>query len=290
MMKVAEFIAKLKEIEAKKTVYALGMFGMPITSSSIDSKTKQLTGWYTEKKKAELKRLIGKGYFGFDCVCLIKAVLWGWNGNLNDTYGGAKYNSNGVPDCGSENILNYCSNVSTDFSKIEAGEVVWMPGHVGVYIGNGQVIECSPKWENAVQYTSLGNIPKYKLGNYRVWTKHGKMPWIDYAKASTSTSSGTSTYTVKKGDSYWAIALNLLGNGSRYKEIQELNNNKALYPGDVIKIPNSSSKISSTKMVSEIAKEVIAGKWGSGEDRKKKLEAAGYNYSEVQKKVNELMK
>lgn len=44
------------------------------------------------------------------------------------------------------------------------------------------------------------------------------------------------------------------------------------------------------KSVTEIAKEVIAGKWGNGEDRKKKLTAAGYDYDAVQKKVNELLK
>lgn len=40
----------------------------------------------------------------------------------------------------------------------------------------------------------------------------------------------------------------------------------------------------------EIAKEVIAGKWGNGEDRKKRLKAAGYDYNAVQKIVNELLK
>lgn len=44
------------------------------------------------------------------------------------------------------------------------------------------------------------------------------------------------------------------------------------------------------KTVTELAKEVIAGKWGNGEDRKKRLKAAGYNYDEVQKKVNELLR
>lgn len=42
------------------------------------------------------------------------------------------------------------------------------------------------------------------------------------------------------------------------------------------------------KSIEEIAKEVIAGKWGNGSERKCRLEAAGYSYSEVQKKVNEL--
>ena len=44
------------------------------------------------------------------------------------------------------------------------------------------------------------------------------------------------------------------------------------------------------KSVDTIAREVIAGKWGNGATRKKKLTAAGYNYSEVQKRVNQLLR
>lgn len=44
------------------------------------------------------------------------------------------------------------------------------------------------------------------------------------------------------------------------------------------------------KTVDEIAREVIAGKWGNGSARKQKLTAAGYDYSAVQKRVNELLK
>lgn len=44
------------------------------------------------------------------------------------------------------------------------------------------------------------------------------------------------------------------------------------------------------KSVDEIAREVINGKWGNGADRKKKLQEAGYDYSEVQNRVNELLK
>ena len=44
------------------------------------------------------------------------------------------------------------------------------------------------------------------------------------------------------------------------------------------------------KTVEELAREVIAGKWGNGPDRKKKLAAAGYDYDAVQKKVNALLK
>lgn len=41
-----------------------------------------------------------------------------------------------------------------------------------------------------------------------------------------------------------------------------------------------------TKPIDEIADEVIKGLWGSGGDRRNKLEAAGYNYVEVQNIVN----
>ena len=43
------------------------------------------------------------------------------------------------------------------------------------------------------------------------------------------------------------------------------------------------------KTVDELAKEVIDGKWGTGDDRKKRLTAAGYDYDAVQKRVNELL-
>lgn len=44
------------------------------------------------------------------------------------------------------------------------------------------------------------------------------------------------------------------------------------------------------KSVDEIAKEVIAGKWGNGATRKQLLRAAGYNPSIVQERVNEILR
>jgi hypothetical protein len=38
-----------------------------------------------------------------------------------------------------------------------------------------------------------------------------------------------------------------------------------------------------------IAFEVIAGKWGNGEERKNRLEMSGYNSETIQSCVNELM-
>lgn len=58
-------------------------------------------------------------------------------------------------------------------------------------------------------------------------------------------------------------------------------NGKKVYPADA---PGTKKSIDS------IAREVIRGDWGNGDERKKKLTAAGYDYSAVQKKVNELLK
>ena len=44
------------------------------------------------------------------------------------------------------------------------------------------------------------------------------------------------------------------------------------------------------KSVDEIAREVIRGDWGNGNERKEKLIAAGYDYTKIQKRANELLK
>lgn len=41
--------------------------------------------------------------------------------------------------------------------------------------------------------------------------------------------------------------------------------------------------------IDAIAREVIAGKWGNGDDRKKRLTAAGYNAGQIQIRVNEIL-
>ena len=48
------------------------------------------------------------------------------------------------------------------------------------------------------------------------------------------------------------------------------------------------TEVGAGKSVDELAREVLQGKWGNGAERKKRLEAAGYDYAAVQKKVNQL--
>ena len=60
-----------------------------------------------------------------------------------------------------------------------------------------------------------------------------------YNKKFSTDSAKYKTYTVKKGDSLWAIAKKQLGSGSRYPEIVKLNQlgKKGIQPGQKLKIP-----------------------------------------------------
>ncbi len=174
-MEANSFVSKLCSIVSnQKTVYAWGMFGSTITKERVQGKAKQYPYWYTERKISSVfTPLYGSNppTWGFDCIGLIKGVLWGWNGEVNKTYGGAVYASNGVPDISADAMIDRCNEVSSNFNAIAIGEYLWMKGHCGIYIGNGQVVESSPKWKNGVQITAL---------TARNWLKHGKLPYIIY--------------------------------------------------------------------------------------------------------------
>lgn len=50
------------------------------------------------------------------------------------------------------------------------------------------------------------------------------------------------------------------------------------------------SQITQDKIINAVAHEVIAGRWGNGQERIDRLKAAGYDPDKIQKRVNELMK
>ena len=60
------------------------------------------------------------------------------------------------------------------------------------------------------------------------------------------------------------------------------------FDGNIMADAAQVSPAPAKKTVAQIAQEVMAGAWGNGADRKAKLEAAGYNYTEVQNEVNKL--
>jgi len=95
-------------------------------------------------------------------------------------------------------MIKVCTGVSTTgWDNMVPGEAVWCAGHIGVYIGNGLAVECTPRWSNNVQITAVGNIGNKAGYNARVWTKHGKLPYIDYSDqtvaATTPSTSNTAT-------------------------------------------------------------------------------------------------
>lgn len=173
-----------------KTLYVMGCFGAPMNAAN----KVRYTNNHSYNKDATRTRMINAASadtFGFDCVCLIKGLLWGWSGDTSKTYGGAGYAVNGVPDIGADTMITKCKDISTDFTKIEIGEVVWMSGHIGIYIGGGLAVECTPKWANKVQITAC-NCSKSGY-NTRNWTKHGKLPYISYTGKYESVKGGTNT-------------------------------------------------------------------------------------------------
>lgn len=227
MIRTGKELAAAAEAVAlsRKTLYVMGCFGAPLTITNKQRYT-QNHSYNQQSSRTKKIKAASADTFGFDCVGLIKGLLWGWSGAKAKTYGGATYKANGVPDINADTMINRCSRVSTNFSRIQPGEVVWTEGHIGIYIGNGLAVEATPSWADRVQITAVLNIGKKAGYNGRRWKKHGRLPWLVYTD----------------------------------------------------------------KTLNELAREVIAGKWGNGTERKKRLTAAGYDAAAVQKQVNILLK
>ena len=236
-----EFCKRLINIANNyKTLYVNGCFGAPMSASNKKRYT-QNTNYNKQASRTAMINAASADTFGFDCVNLAKGVLWGWSGDKNKTYGGANYGSNGVPDCGEDKMIAMCSEVSTDFKNIEKGEALWIKGHFGVYIGDGLAVECTPAWENKVQITAVKNIGTPSGYNARQWTKHGKLPWIQYGASETTTSEPKTEsavyYTVQKGDNMTKIAQKY---GTTLDALKKLNpsikNINLIYVGQKIRV------------------------------------------------------
>ena len=211
-MTAKELVDKAVDIAKNyKTLYVMGCFGAPLTGGNVSRYCTNHSYNKAPDRTAMIKAAANQSppVYGFDCVNLIKGILWGWNGNASKTYGGASYAVNGVPDIGADTMITKCTGVSTTgWANMAVGEAVWMSGHIGIYIGDGLAVECTPKWENKVQITAVGNIGSKAGYNTRTWTKHGKLPYVDYTGASTGGGTGG---TIPKHPRLWWLSGGLCG-------------------------------------------------------------------------------
>lgn len=101
-----------------------------------------------------------------DCVGLIKGYSW-----LSPETMTIDYGTHGMPDIGA-NQMYYTARESGPISTMPdiPGLAVWHEGHIGVYIGGGQVIEAKGT-KNGVVKTELAK---------RNWTHWLKIPYINY--------------------------------------------------------------------------------------------------------------
>ena len=108
-----------------------------------------------------------KSQLGFrvhDCVGLIKGYLWSANEDSAPKY-------NAAQDVSANGMLNRCKEQGKISTLPEIpGVLVFMDGHVGIYAGNGKVIEARG-FNYGVVETRLSE---------RSWKNWGKCPWIQY--------------------------------------------------------------------------------------------------------------
>lgn len=130
-----------KEALKLKTVYMWGGLFREVNKAYITQLSQMYPKQYGESRKNRLLELCGKGYYGCDCVGLVKSYYFGGVGTANNAKGYV-----GAWDFGVGSMYEAAKvkgKIST-FPK-HKGQLVMTAdfGHVGVYIGNGEVIECT---------------------------------------------------------------------------------------------------------------------------------------------------
>lgn len=184
--KMAESFTNTHFVEfCKKFVGQPYWYGTCVYACSKDllqSKTKQYSQHYGQERKAKYEEQISKHLICADCVGLIKGYVWTNGGeNVIESIGLEKplfknsYQSNGMPDKSANGLFDYAKSLGLEWGTIDTipeipGIAVRYDGHVGIYIGNGEVVE-----ERGFNYGCV----KTKLSN-RGWLNWYKIPCIKY--------------------------------------------------------------------------------------------------------------
>lgn len=211
----------LKVAKNYSTYYAWGAFGAPAN----------------EKNKARYKvPKANANDFLFDCSGFAyRALPWGWCGDHSRVYGGAKYPVKGddLYPLTTGNICSICTDVSKDFSMIQEGEVLYMTGHVAIYIGAGMAVECTSKWTNGCLISEVTNCGiNTGLPYKRKWLKHAKLPFVQYAEEPKE----PIRYAVQKGDTLTKIAKKFNTTVAKLVEVNKISNPNRIIVGQVLTI------------------------------------------------------
>lgn len=188
-MKAAEVVKYAALAAASKTLYVKDCCGWWSTDRN---KEWAIRSYLYNRLRADKIRAAEDTWF-FDCVNLVKAILWGWVADPNaktsqgERFGGAEPRSNGVGDWTVDEMLEHCSDVSDDMTTVRPGEMLWMKGHVGIYVGSGQAVECTG---------SAGKVVKRSV-SAQSWKKHGKLPSVDYKDETTVYRVQIGAYVIK---------------------------------------------------------------------------------------------
>ena len=137
------------------------------------------------------------------------------------------------------------------------------------------------------QYTSVGKLSGYSGSLDLNKAYIGSVSWNKLAgkTKTTSTTAKKSVNTLAK-----EVLAGKWGNGAdRKARLTKAGYDYNKVQAAVNKLVKA-SQMSEDKIINAVAHEVIAGKWGNGQERIDRLKAAGYDSDKIQKRVNELMK
>ena len=126
------------------------------------------------------------------------------------------------------------------------------------------------------------------------WNEDSKdiSQWKEFkAKLTNSTNTKTDDviYRVRKSANDAKSQIGAYRSLNSAKALADKNSGYSVYDTNG-KLKYTPTKQTAKKTVTELAKEVIQGKWGNGSERKQKLTQAGYDYDRVQAEVNRLLR
>ncbi len=136
--------------ERLSTVYVYGGLGETVTAALLEEKAALYPAYYTPERLAVLEGFAGRGYRGFDCSGLVNRCLMG---------GLAGFRYEEALDWDADEMYERAPlRGPLDTLPERPGLLLYLPGHVGVYAGAGDVIEATPSFRRGggVQRTALG--------------------------------------------------------------------------------------------------------------------------------------